>query len=298
MTREGFRPPRDGVRRQQFDPGGGQPLRNLGAGRVDQCRLRRRRRRARRHGEIELGRIGHTDLGAGGVVDRGVQRQRPARPHQAQRYRQQDVVFIAGRLKTLKRVAGRRRPGDLGPGEVIGPGPVDARLDPGIARRAPISVPAGRQPDFEPGLDRRTRPGGLGRGDQPGRRVGVADPAGRRRISAARPAKRQRGENRGGPPKPAAVAPVHAAAAARSPAAPPGATPAAMARKVGLVTSTSCESPRYAELRRHHEHLRRRGAGVPAGRDRLGPPPGIPGRAERGLCRAMPIWKGRRVRKG
>ncbi len=198
-----------GSGRYQPDPGGAEALRDPSASRGDQRCLGRRRRRARGQAQLQFCRIRHTDIGAGGIIDRGVQHHRAPRLRQGQRDRQDDMVLVPCGLEPLHRPAPRRGPSGLGVRQIVRARPVDAGRYARIPGRAPIGVPAGRKPDFEPGLDRRRRPGRLGRGDQPRGGVIIADPARRRGIGARRPGERQ---HRGDP---GARAPPRLAAAVR-----------------------------------------------------------------------------------
>ena len=129
--------PAGGVGRHQPDPGGAEALRDPSASRGDQRSLGRRRRCARGQAQLQFCRIRHADIGAGGIIDRGVQHHRAPRLRQGQRDRQDDMVLVPCGLEPLQRPALRRRPSDLGVRQIVRARPVDARA---VCPRPPASA--------------------------------------------------------------------------------------------------------------------------------------------------------------
>ncbi len=112
--------------------------------------------RAGGNGKGERRGVGNADVLARQVVDPGSEGDGQRRRRQPGIDRQNDAVLVSCGLEVEYAEAGRRRPEQIRSGEVGRTAPVDSRRKAGVARRAPVDFPAGRQDEFEPERDRRS----------------------------------------------------------------------------------------------------------------------------------------------
>ncbi len=89
----------------------------------------------------QMGGIGNADVGAGQIVDHGVQHQRLARALRPRRDRQHHLVFVTDGFDAENRETDRTRPRNASVGEVARAGPVDARRKTRVAGGAPVDFP-------------------------------------------------------------------------------------------------------------------------------------------------------------
>ena len=145
---------------------------------------------ARRQIEGEIGALGNADLLADEIIDLEPQAERLGRIGRPGRDGKDHLILIAEGIEAEEGEAAGHRPGEIGAGEIGRSRPIQAHRNAGIARRAPIGLPAGRQLELQP---ERHRFGAAAAGD--GARPAGAWPGPwrpNRRPRARRPSRRWR----------------------------------------------------------------------------------------------------------
>ena len=162
---------------QRTIPAGHRDPRPIG---LDQALFDRRALGARRQREDEIGLVGHADVAACQVGHLRPQGDRLAGLAHGEGERQDDLPGVTQRFQAEDREPLRRRPGQARFGQVPRSRPVGPGRETGIARRAPVDLPALVHPEMQPGPHRRALAGRVRGRDQPDRAVFGRPPRPRR----------------------------------------------------------------------------------------------------------------------
>ncbi len=143
--------------------------------------------RARRQIEDEIGALGDADLLADQIIDLEPKGERLGRIGRPGGDGKDHLILIAEGIEAEEGEAAGNRPGHIGAGEIGRSGPIQADRNAGIARRAPIGLPAGRQLELQPQRHRFGAAAAGDGGDQPELGLGAWRP--NRRPQARQPAR-------------------------------------------------------------------------------------------------------------
>ena len=155
-------------------------------------------RGARRQIEGEIGALGDADLLADQIIDLEPEGQRLGRIGRPGGDGKDHLILIAEGIEAEEGEAAGNRPGEIGTGEIARSGPVQAHRNAGIARRAPIGLPAGRQLELQPQRHRFGAAAAGDGGDQPELGLGCGRPIGGRGLGGPAGAGRPGQGGRGG----------------------------------------------------------------------------------------------------